>query len=293
MISTELVSSPAPFRTAVPGERGSPQRPLDRSGQDSRYPAAGDAAPLRRAGSSRTTVTWPTATPPTSAIDPAARAPARRCAGRARAGLLRVHGRTLRMRGSARVRGGGDRGAGAGKTACLIALTDALINDEVATRPSTSTRSRGPIRIPTIEGRSLCWRRLAGPSPSRARPALVGEVGRVERSTSPSCSRGRGGRASAGAPGGAARTLRSASLRASPPTGRARVPPRRDGAHGRGAEELDGVHLSLDSEHAEPERDRRPHPRRTAGQARRIGSPAWDSRCPSCGATATACTIRG
>ena len=36
----------------------------------------------------------------------------------------------------------------------------------------------------------------------------------------------------------------------------------------------------------------RSDPRRASGQARRIGSRPWDSPCPSCGATDTACTIR-
>ena len=48
---------------------------------------------------------------------------------------------------------------GAGKTAYLIALTDALVDDEVATRPSTPTRSAWAYPYPRIEARVELLRR--------------------------------------------------------------------------------------------------------------------------------------
>ena len=70
MISTELVSSPAPFRTAVPADSGSPQRRSTGPGTTAVTPLRATPRPSGGSGSSRTTVTWPTATPSTSAIDP-------------------------------------------------------------------------------------------------------------------------------------------------------------------------------------------------------------------------------
>ena len=71
------VSSPAPFRTAVPAGSGAP---VDAPVATAVTPDRPTPRPAGGSGSSRHTVTWPTATPGTSAIEsegPASRSPIR------------------------------------------------------------------------------------------------------------------------------------------------------------------------------------------------------------------------
>ncbi len=86
-ISSEPVSSPAPFRTAVPAQTGSCTSGPTGAGTIAVTPVRATPRPSGGSGSSRQTVTWPTVTPGTSAIEsvgPGSSSPIRRPSSRRR-----------------------------------------------------------------------------------------------------------------------------------------------------------------------------------------------------------------
>ena len=67
-ICSDPVSSPAPFRTAVPAGTGSACSVSTGPGSTAVTPVRAIPRPAGGSGSSRQTVTWPTVTPETSVI---------------------------------------------------------------------------------------------------------------------------------------------------------------------------------------------------------------------------------
>src|SRR5206468_3817517 len=108
-IEIDPVSSPAPFKTAVPAGTGCAQSVSTRAGSTALTPVRATPRPSGYAGSSRQTVTCPTVTPLTSVIafaGPASNRPIRRPSWRSRgprcagASMLRILPQSLRRRRS-------------------------------------------------------------------------------------------------------------------------------------------------------------------------------------------------
>ena len=282
------MSSPAPFSTATPAGAGSAHSRSIGPGSDRRHAAPRDAPTAGRARLAPSV-----RRPPRRRSSRRGPGRARRCAVRARAGFSRRPWRDSTKWDTRRVFAVLVTGPpGAGKTACLLVLSDLLAVDGIAHAAIDVDDVSWAFPYPEHAPARAARRRLEGAPRRRPRAAPGRRGDRVGRPPRRPARLGRGRRPPARAARGAARGVRERIVE--------REPPSWSGLEHLLSEmerwavsltELAGVHVfSTARASARTSSPRGSAPSARTSSADRLAR--WDSPCPSCGATGTACTIR-